>query len=128
MYRYFLGIKYKFNGNSIQEGYDCITLVSAVAKAHNIYIPNVNHQNHTINTFAPIFKDEIASGRWIEVEKQPLVAVVFRIAGKIQHIGFMIDDERFIHILQDSNVTIEKLSNPNWNKRVVGFYTYKAEK
>ena len=75
-----------------------------------------------------MFYDEIASGKWIEVPRSKDTCVVFKIKGKICHIGWMVDNNHFIHILKGSNVAIEKLSNPNWNKRIAGFYLYKGKK
>jgi len=127
-YEQYLGIKYKFNGISKEDGFDCITLVHQVAKDNGVYIPNINHEAFNINNFVPLMIIEKATGDWFNVERQPKVAVVFKIAGMIRHIGFMIDNDRFIHIMKDSNVSIEKLSSPHWNKRVEGFYKYKGSK
>lgn len=123
-YEKFLGIPYKFNGNDRLNGYDCITLVHHVAREDGIYIPNVNHQSYNIDTFAPIFNLEIASGKWEKVEQQEKVAVVFRIGGVIKHIGYMIDYNKFIHIMKDQNVAIESLKSPTWEKRIAGFYKW----
>lgn len=126
-YEKYLGIEYKFNGMSPEEGFDCMTLVHQVAKDDGIFIPIVNHLGFNITNHSVLFTNEISSGRWEQVEVQPKCAVVFRIAGKIQHIGYMINEKEFIHIMENSHVSVERLSSPAWNKRIAGFYLYKGE-
>lgn len=126
-YLKYLGVPYTFNGTSLEEGFDCITLCNAIAKDRGIPMMNVNHINTNINTYHYLFNLKDDKTLWENVLPQGNVLVVFKVAGKISHVGYMLDKLNFIHILENSKVTVEKITNPTWNKRIVGFYKYIGE-
>jgi len=59
-----------------------------------------------------------------EIKKDNVV--LFRIAGYIRHIGYMIDDKHFIHVLKGRNVTIESVEDTIWKNRVAGAYKWSS--
>lgn len=123
-YYKYLGVPFKFNGNSIQEGYDCINLCCAIAKDRNISMKNINHSFTDIDTYHGLFSERDSS-EWLKVDKDFKDAlVVFKINGKVSHVGYMLDDYSFVHIMENSRVTVEKLTSPQWERRVIGFYRY----
>lgn len=123
-YYKYLGASFKFNGNSIAEGYDCINLCCAIAKDKNIPMKNINHSFMNMDTYHVLFSER-ESSEWLKVTdnvKDSLV--VFKINGKVCHVGYMLDDLCFIHIMEHSKVTVEKITSPQWERRIVGFYKY----
>jgi cell wall-associated NlpC family hydrolase len=124
-YLKYLGVPFKFAGNSIEEGFDCINLCCAVAKDRGILMPNINHQRYNLDTHhLKMIEVKNMKNMWEKVEPQPNVLVVFKINGLIRHVGFMLDDLQFIHIMEKSKVTVEKINSLQWSKRVEGFYKY----
>lgn len=126
-YYKYLGVKYSYNGNSIAEGFDCMNICCAIAKDRGIPMLNVNltdHSNTTIDTYHYMFNMRNDVKLWELVKPKSNVLVVFKIAGRVGHVGYMLDDLNFIHITQGSRVTVEKITSPQWEKRIVGFYKY----
>lgn len=126
-YYKYLGVPFKFNGNSITEGYDCINLCCALAKDRGLPIKNINHTNETILTYSHIFDTELHKSDWKRLdsnEDKTDSIVVFKINGVISHVGYMVDNDRFVHIMEKSNVTLDRVSSVVWNRRVVGYYKY----
>ena len=59
----------------------------------------------------------------------PYCLVLFTIRGQyVTHIGMMIDNNRFIHIMEKSGVTVENINRLEWKKRIKGFYKWIQEK
>ena len=116
-----LGIPYKYGGSDYK-GMDCINLCVEVGKLRGFYIPNVNHDHVNYDEYAGLFILELSSKRWNKVLRQPDSLVVFRIGGIARHVGYMLDEFEFIHILEDQNVSVESLKDPKWSTRVQGFY------
>lgn len=50
-----------------------------------------------------------------------LVALMIR-PPLVSHVGVMLDHYRFVHITEGTNVSVERIDSPLWNKRVRGFY------
>lgn len=123
-YYKYLGVPFKFNGNSTQEGYDCINLCCAIAKDRSVPMKNINHAFTDIHNYHSLFSDRESSD-WLSISKDLVDSlVVFKINGKISHVGYMLDDISFIHIMENSRVTVEKITSPQWERRIVGFYKY----
>lgn len=57
-------------------------------------------------------------------EPEPFSVVVFRIGGKLCHVGVMIDEHQFIHALEGVGVAIESVRSALWKNRVEGYYKY----
>lgn len=123
-YYKYLGASFKFNGNSLAEGYDCINLCCAIAKDRNVPMKNINHSFTNIDNYHSLFSER-ESSEWKSItENLSDSLVVFKINGKISHVGYMLDDLCFIHIMENSKVTVEKITSPQWERRIVGFYKY----
>lgn len=125
-YKY-LGTNFKFNGNSIEEGFDCINLCCAIAKDRGVPMKNINHSFTNIDNYHNLFEQKDNNSEWLSLTHLDDLTnslVVFKINGKISHVGYMLDDVMFIHIMEHSKVTIEKITSPQWERRIVGFYRY----
>lgn len=125
-YTKYLGTPYKFEGSSLEEGFDCINLCVQVARDRNVPMMNINHSHTNIHTYHYLFNLRNTND-FQRVSQQQDVLVVFRVAGEISHVGYMVTKDKFIHIMEDSKVTIESVSSPMWEKRVVGYYKYLGE-
>lgn len=126
-YYKYLGVNFKFNGDSIAEGYDCINLCCAIAKDRNIPMKNINHSLMDISNYHGLFNQKNDYTEWLQLTDYNDLAnslVVFKINGKISHVGYMLDNISFVHIMEHSRVTVEKITRPQWEKRIVGFYRY----
>lgn len=125
-YKY-LGTNFKFNGNSIEEGFDCINLCCAIAKDRGVPMKNINHSFTNIDNYHNLFEQKDNNSEWLPLTNLDDLTnslVVFKINGKISHVGYMLDEVMFIHIMEHSKVTIEKITSPQWERRIVGFYRY----
>lgn len=126
-YYKYLGVPFKFNGNSIAEGFDCINLCCAVAKDRGISMKNINHAFTTIDSYHYLMSEEQENKDWLKVPYSPDIKdclVLFKINGKASHVGYMLDDLSFVHIMENSRVTVEKITSIQWERRILGFYKY----
>lgn len=55
-----------------------------------------------------------------------LVALMVR-PPYVSHIGVMISDHEFVHILAKQGVTVAKTTDTFWKKRIYGFYRYEGD-
>lgn len=124
----YLGTAYKFNGESLKEGLDCANLCVLVAKDFGVNIPNINHTLHTESSYSVMFSVRDDKSLWKLVESKFGTLCVFKINGEIKHVGFMINENDFIHIMENSKVTVDTLSSIQWKRRLVGCYEYIGSK
>lgn len=120
----YLGTHYKFNGEGIKEGLDCINLCVLVAKDFEVTIPNINHITHTESSYPALFNTRNDLTMWREVKPKQGALCVFKINGIVKHVGFMLNTNDFIHIMENSKVTVDSLSNVQWSRRFVNCYEY----
>lgn len=123
--REYLGIPYKDFGRD-KEGLDCWGLCVLIAKEKHGYILPSLADGYTSAT------DSNSTSELIEVEKlkdwdqvkkfKAGDVAVFRFAGFPCHVGMCLDGESFIHILHNSNVTIERFDSIVWRNRLTGVY------
>lgn len=123
--RKYLGIPYQDHGRS-KEGLDCWGLCVMIAKEKYGYVlPNLDHDytsaadGKSVGTLVEINK--LSGWEKVSVYRSGDI-VVFNVAGFPCHVGTYIDDDRFIHILNGSHVTIEHLNSITWSKRLNGVY------
>lgn len=67
------------------------------------------------------------SAEFIELEvPKPFSLVTFFIVPRItSHIGMVMPDRyRFIHILEKSSVSIDRLDRPDWGRRITGYWEH----
>jgi len=121
----YLGVNYKFKGNSINDGLDCINLCSLVAAEFGTKIPNINHSFCNEDNYPTMFNNvREDKSLWVECEPKAHTLCVFKINGIIRHVGYMLNNNDFIHIMQGSRVTVDRLDSIQWARRLVGCYTY----
>lgn len=120
----YLNIPYKYRGTTT-EGLDCIGLCQMIARDNDIIIGNINYDHIPLDLVSNVFDINMNNeGKYKQVEPRANTLIVFRVMGKIQHIGFMVSDNKFLHIMEGTRVTLESIYSPVWAKRIVGYYEY----
>jgi len=120
----YLGIPYKFQGTSITDGLDCANLCTLVGKDLGVLIPNINHSTHSEESYSVLFSVKDNKKLWKKVQPTANTLAVFKINGVIKHVGYMINDFEFIHIMENSKVTVDTLDSIQWQRRLAGCYEY----
>jgi len=104
-----LGTPYKWGGTSVEQGFDCSSLLVYLFKTEaNIQLPRTTVAMHR-STAATVKRDEL----------QPGDAVFFRGNGRgqVSHVGLYIGEGKFIHSPRTGkNVRIDSLSNSYWKR------------
>lgn len=74
-----------------------------------------------------VIRDEIKSNPYFQridkIEVPCLIGLMIR-PPYISHIGVMINDHEFVHILEKSGVGVVDINHPFWKKRIYGFYKF----
>lgn len=123
----YLGIPFKMYGED-EKGIDCANLACLVARGRGHYIPNINHFEYTEATAFKGFKKQFNRQQFKEVEKQSDSIVLLKVNGIAGHVGYMLSEKYFIHVLPKRDVTIENINSLLWKNSVVGFYKFVGDK
>ena len=116
-----IGVPYLKNGRDPKTGLDCFGTLVECYRRMGVELPPAE-TGRTLSENAVLI--EAHKGDWVEVSKQPHVAVLFRVKFQVCHVGFTLPHGKFIHTLEGTNgVAIERLAN--WEKRVAGYYDYR---
>ena len=111
----FIGIPYKWGGDSPEEGFDCSGLTMTVYQLNGLNLPRVSRQQWQVGT--PIKRHQIQEGD----------LVFFTTAGnwRISHVGIYVGDNRFIHAPgRGSKIRTAKLTNQYYQKHYAGARRY----
>ncbi len=82
-------------------------------------VGDINYDNVPLDLVNNIFDINMKNHRkYREVEPREHSLIVFKVMGKIQHIGYMISKDKFIHIMENTRVSIESIHSKVWNKRI----------
>ncbi|MFN3785784.1 MAG: C40 family peptidase, partial [Thiothrix sp.] len=110
-----LGVRYKLGGATPLEGFDCSGLTQFVyQQAHGIRLPRTA-------------AEQSQTSRTISFEQmRPGDLIFFRTSGsKVNHVGIYIGRGEFIHAASGSGkVTIDSLSRPYWQQRLIKFGSF----
>lgn len=123
-YEKYLGKPYVF-GASGPESYDCLTLILSIAKElHGIHVK--------VDGLSEDWATKDRDRYWRESLRYGAInakidhigegsMVFFRLKGNFaEHAGYMVDRDRFIHILDDDFVRIDNLRKHPWKTRFYG--------
>jgi len=120
------GIPYQCKGRT-HEGVDCWGL---------IYLFYKEQLGITLPTYDTLYQDsfdkrhigqliDAMRGDWVKVPDMAEGDVVlFRSAGYNFHVGLIMNRSRFMHVVNEVGVVIERLDSVLWNKRQQGFFRY----
>ncbi|MFW5730419.1 MAG: NlpC/P60 family protein [Desulfonatronovibrionaceae bacterium] len=113
--RGFLGIPYRWGGQSRATGFDCSGLTMTVYRQNGLNLPRVS-------------RHQFRSGRRISIaalDRGDLVFFATDGSGQVSHVGIYIGRGQFIHApAEGKNVRTESLAHPYYSARLVGARTY----
>jgi len=107
----FLGVPYRFGGNSAEEGFDCSGFVQAAFRqVMGLQLPRIAREQ--ARATAPIERSELAPGD----------LVFFNTLGRrYSHVGIYIGDYRFVHSPRSgARIRIERMDVRFWATRFNG--------
>ncbi len=106
----FLGVRYRWNGNSPMHGFDCSGLVKSLFDKFNISLPRSSREQYKVGE--KIDKDKLEVGD----------LVFFSSRGKSpSHVGIYLGDNQFLHAARKARrVIISSLSGSWYAKRFLG--------
>lgn len=114
--------KYKEGGREFPN-FDCYGFVKWLyEKEHKTVIQDFDYKDPDDPTNEKYFIECMNNPKWVKVKPQKGAVVPLRVNGRISHIGYMISDTEFVHIMKESGVVIAKITSDKWKNRIVGFY------
>ena len=120
-----LGKKFKYGGRG-PEVYDCWGLCREVYRRLGIDVPDFQSSSD----FSEIHQKILQGKELLEQlnEPEPYCMVFFTLRPPyVTHIGIVLNPPYFIHILEKSEVAVERLDSITWKKRIAGFYRWKKK-
>jgi cell wall-associated NlpC family hydrolase len=115
-----IGVPFKYGGRG-PEHLDCYGLVKLCYEAeHKVELPEFRSPDEQARILATIVGN---LPMWEEVPAAPGRVVLFKIMGILQHVGYILPGDSFIHTWERSGgVVIERLSA--WKSRIAGCYRF----
>lgn len=103
--------------------FDCFGLFAELCKRRGLAIPD-----HPTPTDLHQRQSDImiaAAAEWLRLDAPEVgCAVVLRIGPWMSHIGMVLEGGKFIHASKGSGITVARLDDVQWVKRIAGFYRY----
>lgn len=121
IYSDLIGKDFRYGGRGPSD-FDCLGLCYEIMKRQGTII---KEQESIIDRHLRGCALEIGKNLFTRIEEPiPGSLVAFNVAGIVGHVGIIIDKTRFIHIERSKRVSIEKLRDLKWKRRVEGFYIF----
>lgn len=124
----YLGIPYKHRGRGM-DGLDCWGLAKLIYKDLGFELLDVDAEyDEDWGWQGKNYFIENYHRQWNKVTlPRPYDGVLFKNSvGAVNHGGVMLDEDQFIHAVKKFGVIVSRLSSPQWNKRLDGFYRLKV--
>ena len=113
--RSFIGIRYKWGGESIEEGFDCSGLTMTVYQLNGLDLPRTSRQQWRVGAY--IARHQLEEG--------DLVFFATKGRGRISHVGIYAGNNRFIHAPgRGKKIRYASLSNRYYRNKYVGARRY----
>ena len=108
-----IGTPYKYGGNQPGAGLDCSGLTYFAHRTVGVQIPRSS-------------REQRQGARPVKLKAlRPGDMVFFGNEGVVDHVGLMVDQERFVHAsTSKGKVMLARFGTPYWNARFVGAGTY----
>ena len=110
------------DGGRGPEGYDCWGLAAEVYKRFGKELPDYKIAcEDACRVNAEIEQNK---PQWVQLimPVAPCLVVMKMGVTFVNHVGVYIGDGRFIHTRDKIGVNIDRIDNPNWRKRIEGYY------
>lgn len=105
--------------------YDCFGLFAELCRRRGAEIPD-HPSPADLQQREGVIK-AVSESDWAPLNAPEVgCAVVIRIGPWMSHIGMVVDGGKFIHANSSTGVTIARLDDLQWVKRIAGFYRYKG--
>lgn len=121
MWRDLLGSGFEYGGRG--PTYDCYGLAIEVWNRMGKELPN----QYQSTDDPGVIHERIDGGHKKHLKRldgpRAGALVLFRIVPPyVSHIGVMVDDHRFIHIMSKRSVTVDRIDNVYFGPKIVGYY------
>ena len=109
----FVGIPYKWGGNTVVEGLDCSAFVKSVYYLCGINIPRTSAEQFKVGQ--PIPQEELVDGD----------LVFFGHNNQVSHVGIYIGQGKFVHApKRNDEIKVAELAHPGTTKKYLGARRY----
>lgn len=120
----YIGTPFLNKGRS-KAGFDCYGLLREVYRNElGIDLPHLADDYGNCSdgeTIEPIVDSQ--RDRWMKVEApMELDVILINLKGFATHVGVVLSDHRFLHIMRGRNAVIDRYTNRIWSARIEGFY------
>lgn len=124
----YIGLPFKSLGRD-RAGLDCCGLALLVLRERfGIHAPDYlfDYPDAMDRAAVSAVVEREAKTRWVKAGDPPVLGdvVVFHRGRMQSHVGVVIGDRRFLHIVEGANSCIARLDSIAWRNRIVGFYRY----
>ncbi len=111
----YIGVPYKWGGESAHEGFDCSGLTMTVYQLNGLDLPRTSRQQWTAGT--PIERNQLQRG--------DLVFFATSRGRRVSHVGIYAGENKFIHApRRGKTIRTTSLTNPYYRKRYLGARRY----
>ena len=119
-----IGVPYIKGGRDPSKGLDCYGLCIEIYRRLGKILPEFHSSEENDIIHTTILSAKQLFERFEDPVSYSLVPFIIR-PPFVTHIGVVLENkDSFIHILRKKCCVIERLSDPFWNKRMQGFFTY----
>jgi cell wall-associated NlpC family hydrolase len=125
-YEDLLQARWEKNGNSPQS-INCYNLVRVIQARLGFDLPEITQLTEEEDILNGLVKSNINEVEKIE-QPEPYCIVLFSIRPPyISHMGVVLPDGKFIHVLKGESVVVEKLNHLFWKNKIAGYYRCKKK-
>ena len=117
-----LGKEFEWYGRAGR--YDCFGLCWEAMRLAGMKIPDYGTRTEPEKIDEYIAKCLARDWQLVEAPEPGCVVLLSLKRPFVNHMGLMIDDRQFLHILPRRRSCIEKINSPQWKHRVMGFAKY----
>lgn len=111
----FIGIRYRWGGQSSDTGFDCSGLTMAVYRLNGLELPRSSRQQWKVGK--PVESGQLLKG--------DLVFFATSGSGRVSHVGIYIGNREFLHAPSSGRrIRISSMSNSYYKSRYLGARTY----
>jgi probable lipoprotein NlpC len=128
-YSKYVGVPYKDHGRDTR-GWDCYGLYAHVLReAKGIVVPSYSFTYSSSEADNEVIRAlSNALPTWVRVEpgtEEEGDGIVFNLAGRPLHCGYIIEPGVMLHTLRGRETCIERYDTASWNRRIEGMYKWK---